>query len=420
MDPQAAGAGSPPPPDYIAQCEKRRVTPVYFYIQVFWVSNIKLNEQTFDAFFYFRATWVKKRDTTKEEAKAQNGAGSNKTGQNQTDATSIEKPPIMILNAIGEPNIKDESTGESPYRTYGDGKAYRVLEWRGRIHGTFRYIFQPDDFPFDKQRLFVLWSSTKPGWALVEDVYGMGEKPCRSEVRAELHEEPGFELAGPQHKGSGTLKRLSVGFETKEWPANTGNEMSMLKFWILVSRTDRWYYFLNVLGPCILVNSAEFLIFAIPRSNAQSRISNTLSLVFLLLPSKFLISSVFPRVGNPTVCEYTALAAFGFLVISLIIVVIGAVIGNSSSRPVKIQYERYSACTMVILFVVNVSCIAVSWYRCFQRNGNSVYDIHETSTIRSKNKATLTHDNPQINLDRGGAAWDRSEFPAFKPKPRKT
>lgn len=45
----------------------------------------------------------------------------------------------MIMNAVGEPNIKNQSVDESEYRTYGAGK--KVLEWRGRIHGTFRYIF---------------------------------------------------------------------------------------------------------------------------------------------------------------------------------------------------------------------------------------------------------------------------------------
>lgn len=406
----ANGEGSqPPPPDYIQACHGRKVTPVYFYIQVFWVSNIKINEQTFDAFFYFRATWVPK-DKNKTNS-------STQANNNQNGASSIKKPPIMIMNAVGEPTIKEESVGVSTYRQYGDDAA-QVYEWKGRIHGTFRYIFEPGDFPHDKQSLFVQWSSTLPGWVLVEDVYGMYEKPCRSEVRIELHQEPGFEVVGPEHTGSGPLKRRTLGFETKEWRANSGNDMSILKFCILIKRTASWYYYLNVLLPCILVTLTEFLIFAIPRSNADKRIDNTLALVFLLLPSKFLVSSAFPRVTDPTVCEVTAIAAFAFLIIALIIVVLGAAIGKSSSRTVKIQYEQYSAGTLAILFVAGVSCVGVSWYRCWRRSGQSVSAIHEGAATRSENKATLTHDSPEINLGRKGAAWDNSEFPDFRPIPR--
>lgn len=369
--------------DYIEYCHLKEKTPVYLYIHLFWVSNIKLNEQTFDAFFYFRATWVPR------------------------DKQSHNKPPMMIMNAIGEPNIKNGTMGESTYRAYKlRGVSKKVLEWKGRIHGTFRYSFEPRDFPYDKQLLFVLWSLTEPGWVLVEDVYGMDNRPCRSEVRAELHAEPGFVLDGPTHQGTGNVQRLSIGFETVGWEANTGADIPRLKFWVLVSRTDKWYYYINVLLPCILVSASEFLIFAIPRSKSEQRIANTLSLVFLLLPSKFLVSSVFPRVGNPTVCEWTALAAFTFLLLSLFIVVLGAVIAKRSSTTLKIQYEEYSAGTMFFLFIVKVSYIGVSWYRCWRRNGKSVSDIHNRAIAESTQKATVSHlwpTPPQL------------EFPHFTP-----
>ena len=160
-------------------------TRIYFYLHVYSVSNISASEQSFNAYFYFRATWVER---------THNGLEKNPSSADPFERLGVRKPPIIFANSLRDEDVSDRTVERSKYRRYRvnvetrkdidrDDSGGRVIEWKEFVRGTFRYKFEPRMFPNDHQLLTIEMSATQIGWRLCEDRY----HNCASVFRDDLH-----------------------------------------------------------------------------------------------------------------------------------------------------------------------------------------------------------------------------------------
>lgn len=276
-------------------------TPIYFYIHMYSVTKINTPEQSFVAYYYFRATWTVKQIKEFSEP------------SNDFEKLGIEKPQIVFMNALSEIELTAESVGFSTYRGHQQGK---VVEWKGLVRGTFRFKFDSCDFPFDTQLLTIIMSATEPKWILCEDIYGLRGSKCRSEIRAEYHTEPGFKLGAG--RDSLCFLKDTADIPTT-WHNRRGEKTSLLAMGVLVTRANCFYHLKNVAVPCFGVGMFQLLIFAADQVKFEQRLNLTVANILLLLPSKFLVSGATPEIGAVTLCELSVIVAFLFLVAALVL-----------------------------------------------------------------------------------------------------
>lgn len=337
-------------------------TAIYFYIHMYSVSKINIAEQCFDAYYYFRATWTVKEMKTFSEPR------------NNFEKLGVEKPLIVFINALSKIEISEESVDWSKYRGHQQGK---VVEWKGLVRGTFRFKFDPCDFPFDSQLLTIIMSATEPKWILCEDVYGLNKAMCRSEIRAEFHSEPGYRL-GAGNESLCFLKDTADIPTT--WHNRRGQKTHLLAMGVLIERANCCSYLTAVAIPCFLIGAAEVIVVAADTLTSEQRLSLTVVNMVLLLLSIIRARRKLPAIGTATattLCERSFYLASSFVMAALVLLILES---NDDTRRIR---------ALELLFCTAYGFLLLAWCWVGCCGCRRMRSVHAKAAQKTEDMATI-------------------------------
>lgn len=288
--------------------------PVDLIVSVQWLSITAINtmEQTFEAELDISFTC---RD-----------------GVELIDPT-FTGPNVKVTNAINIEVINDSTRGSSdgfeedgPLAIPGRQGAVQNQVWhpvRGNDHvwqlhirGSFAAPFELSSFPIDVQELGV---SLQPAYAVLVPGPQVSSK---QRVRFILADGDDLTPATLVKQGMIVapllckLQRLSVYIgHTARNESKRGNVYSKVYTSVIVER--RWgYFFWNVVFPCGLFTTMEFLSLLVPRNDLADRLSVTITLLLTLTAYKIISAQSVPDVPYLTMLDNYVVGCtlFSFLV----------------------------------------------------------------------------------------------------------
>lgn len=319
---------------------------VYIYVQFYSVSNVDSVLQTFDAHFYFRATWVQ-------------------NAKKKSSNSQPNQPSLIFYNAVEEPVLTEEVVGPSTWRT-AELKNQQVYEKKARVRGRFRVQFDLAYFPYDTQLLVVMFTTGSRGVHLFEDVHDGTRSVFREEF---VKYNPNFEF---EPKVIVAMKRYWKSEQTND---DDKRPFERLDLGVVAIRRSHFFGY-SIFLPCVFVSLAQFLVFAIPRSNFYQRIVYTLTLILFLTPAKWMVSDQLPRLYQASLCDIFILSSFSFLIAGLAVVATSTIKHSDKKVRADMQFERRSRSILlgiwIFIYAPLMMGTLIAWYYRKKKSDNLV------------------------------------------------
>ena len=270
----------------------------------------------------------------------------------------ITIPTVTFFNATEIQELDDAPS----IRVYG-GRNGAIL-WNCGFLITFKEYFPLQNFPFDRQNLQIdIRQDDSRSW----DRFKL--TVCCVQFHAKALQIPEWKMYEP------SIKRGQI--------SHKSTTIS-----IHVERLSR-YYLMNIIVVMLMLSTLSFVVFALPSTGLNDRISVHLTLLLTAVAFKLVIADLIPKVGYSTLLDKFVLGNMGFLFISTILCTIPALLGE--------EYDFSIFCISIVLFFL----INLSWF---------------VSVVYSKQN--MKH--RPLDLEEG-RNWYSSFFanPFFLPEPKK-
>ena len=305
---------------------------VYIYMQILHVTDIKTVEQTFQAKFYFRASWVQKRTDLFSPDPDKPVIPANWDPDHHPWPIGVRKPNLGFDNSIGEIELTSQSLGISdwryvppppapakvgepfsyPKRPENDTSPLVVVEWKARGAGTFTHPFDLYDYPDDKQQLKITMSSLNQGTFVYDDKYN----DVKSTIRKDYVIDQGF-----QFETNSDLEEGVVGDKLKSEEnfvvinQRTRRPFSTLSYMIPIQRSSGIYRELII--PIALITLGSFASFVFPAEDVDKRLAVSITIFLVMTAYSYLKSSYLPKIN-----KYTDVTTYIFLSFVLVFAVV--------------------------------------------------------------------------------------------------
>ena len=309
---------------------------VYVYMQILHVTDIKTVEQTFQAKFYLKASWVQKRTDLFSPDPDKPVIPANWDPDHHPWPIGVRKPNLGFDNSIGEIELTSQSLGISdwryvppppatvpdhrkvgepfsyPKRPENDTSPLVVVEWKARGAGTFTHPFDLYDYPDDKQQLKITMSSLNQGTFVYDDKYN----DVKSTIRKDYVIDQGF-----QFETNSDLEEGVVGDKLKSEEnfvvinQRTRRPFSTLSYMIPIQRSSGIYRELII--PIALITLGSFASFVFPAEDVDKRLAVSITIFLVMTAYSYLKSSYLPKIN-----KYTDVTTYIFLSFVLVFAVV--------------------------------------------------------------------------------------------------
>ena len=305
---------------------KPRDRELYFYVQILSFGNIKVTEQTFDAYFYVKAAWCEpeiERELDGEDGMRKKMDEFNKQADPIKWPEGLFNPRLDFMNSTGEDvKITKPELRVAPWRTGPNDEPIVEYAFFGR--GTFIESLELNHFPFDLQPLRISISTSVGGIKFEEDKY----LEVQSVLRPDFLVNPEFriksELEITHENGKKLLKSEMIKQPILEAAEDTffsksrGKPIPILQVAVIAQRIPD-YYVWNIFFLMFLIVCMQFSAFvALDPIEAGDRFSVTLTLTLVAVAYKYVVADYLPHLSYFTLCDEYIMASFCFLWVGLV------------------------------------------------------------------------------------------------------
>jgi gamma-aminobutyric acid receptor subunit beta len=236
-------------------------------------------------------------------------------------------PRIQLLNQRKVTRTFPESVEIRP-----DG----TVLYRQRLWGSFSQPVQLIDFPFDTQRLGIIFTDV-----------GFGSTRINLTISPESGIHDTLQIADwAVTDWDITAVKLPLGVE--------GGSFAGAVFSLDVSRRTS-YFILKVILPLVLIVLMSWLIFWIDPSMSATQISVSVTAMLTLIAYRFAIGGMLPRLGFLTSMDYFVLASTVLVFLSLIQAVTTSYLSNSDRLEQARALDRKSRWGFPLAYLMLVS-----------------------------------------------------------------
>jgi len=288
---------------------------LFIYTQILHVSSISTSEQTFQAKFYFRVTWVQKIPT-------KHVAGEIPI-EGQIDWPSdVYRPSLGLDNSTAEIEYKCQTLGVSKWRKVDQSVAntngFAVMEWKARGSGVFFQKFELRNYPCDTQLLKIVISSLDQRVNLHDD---KNDKVV-SIIRKDYFVDQGFHIKYYEEllnstKISETRGEAIISREDA-FMINQINKrfFNTLTYLLPAERIDR-HVKAEILHPVTLITLATMSSFLFQPSAPEDRLSVSVTMALVITGYAYVITGYLPRTVEPLLLGRYVYLSFWFVFLVL-------------------------------------------------------------------------------------------------------
>ena len=303
-----------------------RKRELYFYAQILTFGNIKVTDQSFQAYFYLKAAWcepeivdpsepMKLVDGLEDDMKSFTAefteAGSMSS---QNWPKGLFDPKLDFMNVGNEIQISKAKLEVSPWRTGPDKEP--VVEYSFYVRAQFIESLELRAFPFDVQPLRISVSTSLPGTLI--DLHEDTNLGVRCVLRHEFLVNPEFYIPTTLVMKNGREVSQPVFIEDHESFKNArGNPSPILHMAVIAERIPG-YYIQNIFIPMFLIVSMSGAAFVCDPADLEVRFAVTLTLTLVVVAYKYAVADFLPHLSYFTLCDQYIMISFLFLTAALL------------------------------------------------------------------------------------------------------
>lgn len=308
---------------------------IFIYMFINHISGVSTIDQTFNAKFYFRATWVQKKSIHFKN-------NSSISIQDDKWPDDVYKPDLVFSNAIDYIELCKETLSVSTWRKVDEKEVkvdciddYDVIEWKAHAFGTFTSPFEMKNYPQDIQLLQIKMEGlggahfhddrdeeNKVVSVLKKDTFTSNTFRLYKEgsTRAWLQDELQRQNSRDSNVSARTKKASSqfLQLTTKEEVVQTysGREFNVLSFNVPIKRFTRRHTFNVILN--FLIASSSFASFLFPPDQISKRLSVSITIGLVMAANYSQDSENLPNMEQTNVFTMYIFLSF-FMVFAVVI-----------------------------------------------------------------------------------------------------
>ena len=322
-----------------------RKRELYFYVQILTFGNIKVTDQSFQAYFYLKAAWCEPEIEQKLDGKdgmrkkmdtftADFSEAGSMSSQNWPD--DLFDPKLDFMNVGNEIKIFKAKLEVSPWRT--GPKKEPVVEYSFYVRGTFIESLELRAFPFDVQPLRISVSTSLPDTLI--DLHEDTKLGVKCALRPEFLVNPEFYIPTklPLKDGTDVSQPILIR-DHKSFTNTKGDPFPILHMAVIAQRIPG-YYIQNIFIPMFLIVSMSGAAFVCDPADLEVRFAVTVTLTLVIVAYKcgifcarppsqhqtnvapflarYAVADFLPHLSYFTLCDQYIMMSFIFLTAALL------------------------------------------------------------------------------------------------------